>query len=138
MSDSCPGNVDASPDADLSFDASALFRHFAEHLVGDPAVDEFQWGFSFSHADFGTLRSAMEQVADAFAAEVGVDGSEPLGTFDEAPVVEDEEGVRTTGKPMFTIEYTGAMAEGKLAALHRQFRKLSSELGIEYLGVEVY
>jgi hypothetical protein len=69
--------------------------------------DANDWAFTFSHSDFATLQGAMEEITEAFAAEVDVDPDQPVGSFDDAPVTEDEDGNQTTGPPQFTIEYSG-------------------------------
>ena len=127
----------ADSEDNMEFDAKALFQNLAEDF-GAELGDEFEWVFTFSHADSNKLQSAMEPIGDAFASEVEIDPEEPIGSFDDAPIHEDENGRKTKGPPELTIEFNGLITEPTLETLHKKFKDVAQRLGINYLGVECY
>jgi hypothetical protein len=94
--------------------------------------------FVFSHSDADKLQTAMETIGDTFASEVKINPREPIGSFYDAPVHEDEEGRQTVGPPELTIEFFGQIAEPTLSRLHEKFQAVAKRLGIDYAGVECY
>ncbi len=121
----------------IEFNARALFQHLADERGADGS-EEYEWVFRFSHANSGKLQSAMEAIGDAFTSEVEIDPNEPIGSFDDAPMFEDEDGTPIEGPPELTIEFCGQITEPALSRLHEKFQDVSKRLGIEYLGVECY
>ncbi len=121
----------------MEFDARAMFQHLVDDLGAD-LDEEYEWVFTFSHSDSDKLQSVMEAIADTFVSEVEIDPNEPIGSFDDAPIHEDEGGKKTKGPPELTIEFFGLITEPTLSRLHEKFKDVTKRLGIDYLGVDCY
>jgi len=131
-------NLHMSDDADaMALDARALFRHLIDNLGGKPDTP-YDWVFEFSHPDFQYLQSQMETIADFFARRLSLTPDDVIGSFDDAPTAEDEEGNTIELDPTMTLEYSGVVTEKTLAQLHKGFKRLAAKAKIKYSGVECY
>lgn len=119
----------------LRHDSAALFRHLKQ--LGSEQ-DEAEWIFTFSHEDFEHLQAAMEPLAEFFTEFLGIEPEDFVGSFDEEPIAEDENGREIELDPLITLEYTGLLTEPQLASLHTGFERLATEKGVVYQGVETW
>ena len=85
----------------------------------------YDWAFDFSHPDFEYLQSKMEPIADFFAEVLSLTPDQVIGSFNDAPTAEDENGNVFQLDPTMTLEYHGLITEDVLSRLHKGFKKLA-------------